>query len=280
MASSTASSSLSNRFNFDALIRTAEGSNAKLFAFVEESEVASLKVAAVLDTSAAGRNRICELLRSLGYKPVGFELRETLEASLQQGAYFDLLVASLDGNGDRLSNDALALRCAAGIDVPLLLVVREVQLRTAAASASAAGADFILAPVNPLELEARLTGLRKSVPSRKWKDGFRCGCYHFDLPSRTVRFSGKRVRLQPTEFDLARHFFLNPGQVYSREALFHAVWGQTQYDSRTRTVDAHVSRLRKKLDLGAHRGYGLVVVYGVGYQLQIYSSVGESANEN
>jgi DNA-binding response OmpR family regulator len=262
------SASLSKRFDSDATPETAENSNAQFFAFVEEHEAASSKVTAVLETSAVDRDRICELLRSLGYKPVGFELRENLVTSLRQGASFDLLVASLDGNGSCLSNDARALRRAAGMDVPLLLIVREVQLRTVAASASAANADFILAPCNPLELEARLRGLRKSASSGGWSEEFHCGCYHFHPLSRTVHFSGKRVRLQPMEFELARQFFLNPGHVYSRKALFRAIWGQTRYDSRTRTIDAHVSRLRKKLDLGPHRGCELAVVYGVGYQFQ------------
>jgi DNA-binding response OmpR family regulator len=251
-------------------------SSAQLFAFIEEQEIVASKLTAVLETSAADRDRVCELLRSLGYKPVCCELSEGLVISPQKGACFDPMVESLDCDGSQFSHDVQALRRADGTDVPLLLIVRGVQLRIGAISASAANADFIRASCNPSELEARLTELRNSVSPEEGDEGFRCGGYHFNPISRTVNFQGKRVRLKPLEFDLACQFFLNPGCVHPRQTLLRSVWGQIWFDSKTRTLDVHVSSLRKKLDLGPHRRCELVVVRSVGYRLKIYSSEGQS----
>jgi DNA-binding response OmpR family regulator len=256
------------RLDSEAMPATQGSSNAPFFAFAEEQEVTVSKLAAVLGTSAADRNHACELLRSLGYETVSFELREDLVASLlYRGTCFDLLVASLNGDGHRPSCDAQVLRSAVGTDVPLLLIVREAQLHTSVASAIVANADFILAPCNPLEFEARLTRLRISTTSREWEKGFRCGSYHFHLISRTVHFQGKRVKLKPLEFNLACRLFRNPWIIHSRHTLFHYVWGQAPLNDETRTLNVHIASLRKKLDLGPDRECDLRVVFNVGYQL-------------
>jgi DNA-binding response OmpR family regulator len=255
--------------NSEAMVMARKYSDAPFFALVEEQGIVASKLAAVLGTSATDRDRTCDLLRSLGYEPIGFELNENLMASLYQGMYFDLLVANLDANGRQLSFDAQTLRSAIGTEVPLLLIVRELHLHTAVTSASAANADFILAPCNPLEFEARLMRLRNSTARKEWENGFRCGVYHFHPFDHNVHFQGKKVKLKPLEFRLACRLFRNPGVTHSREGLFRCVWGRAQLDNETRTLDVHIAKLRKSLELGPCSGYTLRSVYNVGYQLMI-----------
>lgn len=92
--------------------------------------------------------------------------------------------------------------------------------------------------------------------------------YAFDTDSGIVMLDGARVALTPKEFELGLYLFGRPGQACSREQLLSAVWG-TSAAIETRTVDAHVSRLRRSLDLVSGRtGWRLVSVMKQGYRLE------------
>ena len=67
--------------------------------------------------------------------------------------------------------------------------------------------------------------------------------------------------LTPLEYQLLMYFYENRNVALSREKILGAVWGY-DYFGNTRTVDIHVQRLRKKLDLGGQ----LLTVFGVGYK--------------
>ena len=92
--------------------------------------------------------------------------------------------------------------------------------------------------------------------------------YVFDADAGTVSVDGLHVALTPREFELGLYLFGRPGQACSRELLLSAVWG-TSAAIETRTVDAHVSRLRRSLDLASGRtGWRLVSVMKQGYRLE------------
>jgi len=84
-----------------------------------------------------------------------------------------------------------------------------------------------------------------------------------DHARRCVWLSGEEVELTYQEFELLAFLSANPSQVFSRADLLHRVWGQLP-KSRTRTVDVHVSRLRRKL--GPVYGPCLTTEYRVGYR--------------
>ena len=92
--------------------------------------------------------------------------------------------------------------------------------------------------------------------------------YGVDADAETVTLDGVRVALTPKEFELCRYLFAHSGRACSREELLSAVWG-TSAAIETRTVDAHVSRLRRSLDLVSGRtGWRLVSVMKQGYRLE------------
>ena len=70
-----------------------------------------------------------------------------------------------------------------------------------------------------------------------------------DTVAHKVRRSGEVVPLGPTEFRLLKHFLEHPGWVFSRERLLDAVWGHDS-DIESRTVDVHIRRLRKAINIG------------------------------
>ncbi|HMO42855.1 MAG TPA: helix-turn-helix domain-containing protein [Phenylobacterium sp.] len=73
------------------------------------------------------------------------------------------------------------------------------------------------------------------------------------------------------EFALALTLFRNANRPLSRAYLMETVWGRRP-DLATRTLDAHVSRLRSKLNLHPEQGYRLAPVYSFGYRLEVYGS--------
>ena len=69
-----------------------------------------------------------------------------------------------------------------------------------------------------------------------------------DTTAHKVTRDGQPVALGPTEFRLLRHFLEHPGRVFSREQLLDSVWGRDVYVEQ-RTVDVHIRRLRKAINL-------------------------------
>ncbi len=99
--------------------------------------------------------------------------------------------------------------------------------------------------------------------------------YVFDADAGTVTLDGVCVALTPREFELGLYLFGRAGQACSRELLLSAVWG-TSAAIETRTVDAHVSRLRRSLDLVSGRtGWRLVSVMKQGYRLERLDAIAD-----
>ena len=95
----------------------------------------------------------------------------------------------------------------------------------------------------------------------------RAGAYEIDVQRHRIAVEGQPVTVTQKEFDLAVYLLQNPGKLLSRDHLLDRIWG-IQAEVGTRTVDTHVSRLRKKLGLDGSRGWKLVPVYGVGYRVE------------
>ena len=91
--------------------------------------------------------------------------------------------------------------------------------------------------------------------------------YLIDAENRRVTVDGKPVQLTSKEFELAWMLFSHVGSVQSRTQLLAKLWPHAQ-QWETRTVDTHISRVRRKLDIGEHRGWKLSTRYGFGYCLE------------
>lgn len=110
--------------------------------------------------------------------------------------------------------------------------------------------------------------MRLSLPVNASPYGFDTSPYGFDTDAGSVTLDGVRVAVTPKEFELCLYLFSHAGRACSREELLSAVWG-TSAAIETRTVDAHVSRLRRSLDLASGRtGWRLVSVMKQGYRLE------------
>ena len=108
--------------------------------------------------------------------------------------------------------------------------------------------DYLTKPFAMTELLARLRAVLRRIRPSLAEDVITVGDIEMDRGAHRVRRAGVEVHLGPTEYKLLDHLIQHPGRVFSREQLLDAVWGSDVY-VEARTVDVHVGRLRKALNI-------------------------------
>jgi two-component system phosphate regulon response regulator PhoB len=123
--------------------------------------------------------------------------------------------------------------------------------------------DYIVKPFSVPELLARVRALLRRAKPAHIATLLVVGDIELDRETHRVRRSDKELHLGPTEFRLLEFLMQSPGRVFSRENLLNAVWGRDVYIDE-RTVDVHVGRLRKAINL-PRRPDPIRTVRGAGY---------------
>jgi DNA-binding response OmpR family regulator len=123
--------------------------------------------------------------------------------------------------------------------------------------------DYVVKPFSPRELLARIRAQLRRTSSDLEKV-LRFGDVQVDLERRTVTRQGEEVRLTRLEYNLLAYFLLN-ARALTRDAILNSVWGFESYPN-TRTVDAHVVRLRQKLEPDPCSPLHVLTVHGLGYR--------------
>jgi DNA-binding response OmpR family regulator len=124
--------------------------------------------------------------------------------------------------------------------------------------------DYLTKPFNPRELVARVKAiLRRADPALRAARPIDVGTLRVDPRRREAYVGTRRLELRPREFDLLAALARDPGVVWSRDELLDSVWG-TDFPGETRTVDVHVSEVRRKL---GDDGPAIETIKGVGYRL-------------
>ncbi len=193
----------------------------------------------------------------------GFDSVSSVVEALKSNK-FDLLLVDWmlpDGSGADLLKWA---RQNLGWELPIIVVTARDDETTVCAALKCGADDYIVKPAKHMELLARIEAI-----ARRARPGtipvLRMGAYEVDIQSQTMLVEGQPVAMTQKEFDLSVCLFQSPGKLLSRDHLLNKVWGLNT-DVDTRTVDTHVSRLRKKLKLDGLLGWKLVPVYGYGYR--------------
>jgi DNA-binding response OmpR family regulator len=150
-------------------------------------------------------------------------------------------------------------------DVATILVTARTTEADKLEGLSSGADDYVTKPFSPREVVARVRAvLRRASPRKTTARTLESRSIRLDLTSREARVRGKPVGLTRSEFDLLAAFLRSPGRAFSREELATAAFGP-DYEALDRTVDAHVMRLRRKIE--AASGPTLIVtVHGVGYR--------------
>lgn len=124
--------------------------------------------------------------------------------------------------------------------------------------------DYVQKPFLYEELRARITAILRRGHSRH-EGPIRVGELLVDPSRRQVKVGDRPVHLSKKEFTLLRVLASDPTRVFSKDELLRDVWGFTAPANKTRTLDSHASRLRRKLDPD-HQKY-VVNCWGIGYRL-------------
>lgn len=188
---------------------------------------------------------------------------EMFEAALGKEA-FDLLIIDWtlpDSTGEIVLK---RVRERLGWNIPVIFVTaRESEIDIV--NALRAGADdYLVKPPKYLELLARIESLSRRVRPPVVQQ---IGMYEINPASHQIRFRGAEVDLTHKEFELACYMLQNPGKLLSRAHLLEKLWGLNA-NVDTRTIDTHVSRIRRKLHIMPANGWEIIPVYGFGYRIE------------
>ena len=130
--------------------------------------------------------------------------------------------------------------------------------------------DYIVKPFSPREVLARIKAvLRRFSEKAAGEDPsiIRLPQLEISLENYQVKAAGKVIPCTPKEVEILHMLCSNVGQVFSREQILSRVWGY-DYFGDTRTVDAHIKRIRQKLPQ-KNVPWALKTVYGVGYRFEV-----------
>ena len=181
---------------------------------------------------------------------------------------FDLLL--LDWMLPDIDGDKVLAWLRENLDwrIPVIFVTQKDAEEDIAYALEHGADDYIVKPIKPLELKARIIALTRRIGApEKSKQLLEFGPYQFDAGRYKAFVNGEGVALTQKEFELAVFLFKNSARLLSRSHLLEAVWGHSS-NINTRTLDTHISRLRKKLNFGEETGWLLNAIYHHGYRLE------------
>ena len=173
----------------------------------------------------------------------------------------DLMLPGLDGT-------QVCRKLRESSDVPVIMLTARVDEADRLAGLDLGADDYVTKPFSPRELAARVRAVLRRVSREAGLSGperVRRGEIAVDFRTRAAYAGERPVTLTPTEFRILVVLIREPERVFTRDEIIDRVFGY-DFDGFDRTVDAHVSNLRRKLR-GDGEGPGYIAtVYGVGYR--------------
>lgn len=150
--------------------------------------------------------------------------------------------------------------------LPIILLTARGEESERVRGLSTGADDYVVKPFSTPELMARVRALLRRVKPETISTVLKAGDIELDRETHRVYRRGREIKLGPTEFRLLEFFMTSPTRVFSRSQLLDGVWGHDIYVDE-RTVDVHVGRLRKALNLSNMRDV-IRTVRGAGYSLE------------
>lgn len=188
---------------------------------------------------------------------------EGLRVVLQQP--FALVV--LDWMLPGLSGPDLLRRVRAASDVPVMMLTARTTEDDRLRGFDIGADDYVPKPFSPREVVARAQALLRRRPAAEAPPAAptRIGALELDRVRREARMAGRVVPLTATELRLVEALAAHPGRTFSRDELVARAFGP-DYDGLDRTVDSHITNVRRKLEAGGARRV-IHTVHGLGYRL-------------
>lgn len=139
-------------------------------------------------------------------------------------------------------------RASETANVPIIMLTARGEEEDRVRGLETGADDYVTKPFSPRELVARVGAVLRRVRPALAGATLSYADVELDTVRHKVTRGGKVVALGPTEFRLLKHFLEHPARVFSRERLLDSVWGMDS-DIEPRTVDVHIRRLRKAINL-------------------------------
>ncbi len=192
----------------------------------------------------------------------GLELARSSDVSL---ILLDLNLPGIDGIRlcEELRKDS---------DVPIIMVTARVEEDDRLAGLDLGADDYVVKPFSPRELMARVRAvLRRATRDPRLIEDIHGSIavddYSVDLKSRTAKVGDRQLNLTPTEYRLFTYFLNTHGRTVSRDQIIECAIGY-EFEGIDRTIDTHVSNLRRKLETANGSQRHLKTVYGAGYRFE------------
>jgi DNA-binding response OmpR family regulator len=151
-------------------------------------------------------------------------------------------------------------------DLPIIMLTAKSQEAEIVTGLELGADDYITKPFSVLELLARISALFRRIKSDSgMPEVHRFGDLEINFKKYYARKKGKILKLSPREYELLRCFIERQGEIISREELLKEIWGY-EHSPDTRTVDAHIAKLRQKIEDKPEEPKLIVTVHGIGYK--------------
>lgn len=206
----------------------------------------------VVEDNAEAQAYLVKVLKALSVKidtaTTLAQARDLLDAKKPDLVLLDMELP--DGNGLEFCETILAKQSDRA--VPFIVISGDENVSTKVTAFSMGAEDYIVKPFNVIELKARLDAKIKKISSQQSnKMVVQRGPIEIDIGKQQVRVDSKLVSLTPREFQILAHLAQKEDYVVSREQLLDSVWGSAS-EVFDRTVDTHMSAIRKKLGRLSH----------------------------
>ncbi|HKC13806.1 MAG TPA: response regulator transcription factor [Vicinamibacteria bacterium] len=233
------------------------------------------RVAPASGPSADSRPRVLlieddgDIAEAIGYQLEKVGLRVKVARTGEEGLEgarrgVDLVLLDLNLPGmDGLEVCRMIRRQTTTAHVPIIIVSARAEEVDRVLGLEMGADDYVVKPFSLKELAARCrVALRRASGGGEPPQGYRDENFEVEFDAYVLRYRGQEIRLTRKEFELFRSLLERPGRVLTRERLLERVWGY-ESDVETRSIDAHIRRLRLKL--GPARNH-IETVVGLGYR--------------
>lgn len=155
----------------------------------------------------------------------------------------------------------------AGIETPIIMLTARGAASDAAFGLKLGADDYITKPFDVGELLARVEAvLRRAKRVQPENEIVSIGKVKLDLRRLQATKNGNPIDLSPREFEILQLLIAHSGETVTREQMLHHIWGE-HASLYTRTIDAHVTRLRQKIEDSPANPKHIITVHRVGYRL-------------
>ena len=217
----------------------------------------------IIEDEIAVREMLTFTLKNSGFKT--FEAGDS-EAALSILSKYNIDLILLDWMlpGKAGIDISRALRASGETkDLPIIMLTAKSEESDKIIGLESGADDYITKPFSPKELVARIKALLRRASPQEDMEVVNYGFINLNPMTHKVKDNEDNINLGPTEFKLLHFFMTHPERVYSRAQLLDFVWGRNIYVEE-RTVDVHILRLRKSLNLETSKY--IQTVRGSGYR--------------